>query len=40
MLVALGVVLLVADLSFASFAPIATAAMGAILVGLGLSRRA
>jgi Domain of unknown function (DUF5668) len=27
------------DLSFATFAPIALAAMGAILVALGLSRR-
>jgi hypothetical protein len=42
---ALGVVLLLdataeLDLRFASLAPIATAAMGAILVALGLSRRA
>jgi hypothetical protein len=43
-LVGFGVVLLLdregtLDLSFASFAPIAAAAMGAILVALGLSRR-
>ena len=43
-LVGFGVVLLLdqegaIDLSFASFAPIALAAMGAILVALGLSRR-
>jgi hypothetical protein len=43
-LVVLGVALLLdrrgaIDLSFASFAPIAFAAMGAILVALGLSRR-
>ena len=44
-LVGFGVVLLLdrrgtIDLSFATFAPIAFAAMGAILVALGLSRRA
>jgi hypothetical protein len=44
-LAALGVVLLLdasddVELSFGSFAPIATAAMGAILLALGLSRRA
>ncbi len=44
-LVALGVVLLLdrvdaIELSFGNFAPIAFAAMGAILVALGLSRRA
>ena len=43
-LVAFGAVLLLdragtIDLSFGSFAPIALAAMGAILVALGLSRR-
>jgi Domain of unknown function (DUF5668) len=43
-LVGFGVVLLLdragaIDLSFASFAPIALAAMGAILLALGLSRR-
>lgn len=44
-LVGFGVVLLLdqsdaIDLSFGSFAPIAFAAMGAILVAVGLSRRA
>jgi hypothetical protein len=44
-LTAVGVVLLLdrsdaIDLRFATFAPIAFAAMGAILVALGLSRRA
>ena len=44
-LTAVGVVLLLdelgeIDLRFGSFAPIALAAMGAILVALGLSRRA
>ena len=44
-LAALGVVLLLdrfdaIELSFGTFAPIAFAAMGAILVALGLSRRA
>jgi hypothetical protein len=43
-LTALGVVLLLdqtgdIELSFGSFAPIALAAMGAVLVALGLSRR-